>query len=60
MIKQTDMWHILTRSEDDAILERDDYTWRLQSVDKEYLNIRGNEWKKLGFINDFKVVQNST
>lgn len=55
MAKQSDMWHIYSRSDQD-----DDWTWRLQSTDNHYLEGQGNEWERLGFITDFKVVQNNT
>ena len=55
MIKQQDMWHIYTRSGPDG-----DWTWRMQSTNDKYLNGRGTEWARLKFINDFKVVQNTT
>ncbi len=33
----------------------DDYVFRMCSLSKEYLHVKGHEWKRLGFITDFEV-----
>ena len=57
MINQKDMWHIYTTA-DGGTNSAQDWTWRMQSITRQYLEARGREWVRLGLIHDFKVKQN--
>ncbi len=51
MIKQDDMFHIYTRA-----TEVSDWVWQMQSISKEYLITRGQDWVRLEFAEDYKIV----
>ena len=52
MIKLSDMYEIFTRDDPE-----DDWTWRMQSIGKEYLKTRGHDWIRLGFVKEFEIRQ---